>query len=128
MAKEGGSRLRIVHAVDLVIGQVETPDEVSEFDAAQRAAGEKILKRAAQRANKAGIDAETKLLEMLQYGDRVADEIVRDAGKWRASLIVIGTHGRRGFRRALMGSVAEGVARIASTPVLLIRGEQARVT
>ena len=128
LAKEGASRLRIVHALDLVIGEIETPYELSEYEASLRAAGEKILKRAAQRANKAGVNAETSLLEVLQYGDRVADEIVREAEKWRASLIVIGTHGRRGFKRALMGSVAEGVVRIAGTPVLLIRGKQARAT
>jgi len=39
-----------------------------------------------------------------------------------ADLIVIGTHGRQGVRRFLLGSVAEGVARVASKPVLLIRG------
>jgi nucleotide-binding universal stress UspA family protein len=128
LAKEGASRLRIVHALDLVIGEVETPHELSEYEASLRAAGGKILERAARRANKAGVDAETRLLEVLQFGDRVADEIVREAGKWRASLIVIGTHGRRGFKRALMGSVAEGVVRIACTPVLLIRGKQVRAT
>jgi nucleotide-binding universal stress UspA family protein len=128
LAEEGASRLRIVHALDLVIGEIETPYELSEYEASLRADGERILKRAAQRANKAGVNAETSLLEVLQYGDRVADEIVREAEKWRASLIVIGTHGRRGFRRALMGSVAEGVVRIAGAPVLLIRGKQARAT
>ncbi|MHB8920043.1 MAG: universal stress protein [Halothiobacillus sp.] len=37
--------------------------------------------------------------------------------------MVIGTHGRRGINRIFMGSVAEGVIRIATKPVLLIRGE-----
>lgn len=40
-----------------------------------------------------------------------------------ADLIVIGTHGRRGLRRLFLGSVAEGVARVATTPVLLVRGK-----
>lgn len=39
-----------------------------------------------------------------------------------AGLIVMGTHGRRGLARALLGSVAEGVVRTASTPVLTVRG------
>jgi nucleotide-binding universal stress UspA family protein len=39
-----------------------------------------------------------------------------------ADLIVIGTHGRRGFNHLLLGSVAEGVIRLATKPVLVIRG------
>ena len=52
--------------------------------------------------------------------------VVREALRWiiedEADLIVIGTHGRTGFNRLLLGSVAEGVVRTASIPVLLIRG------
>ncbi len=44
-----------------------------------------------------------------------------EAIRWQADLIVIGTHGRRGFRHLLLGSVAEGVIRMAAQPVLLIR-------
>ena len=50
-----------------------------------------------------------------------ADEIVRMAQEMDADLIVIGTHGRTGLRRILMGSVAEGVMRRATCPVLTIR-------
>jgi len=42
---------------------------------------------------------------------------------WQTDLIVIGTHGRSGLSRLLLGSVAEGVVRGASVPALLIRGE-----
>jgi nucleotide-binding universal stress UspA family protein len=99
---------------------------VAVYEASLRNAGEKILQHAASRAAKAGVDAETKLLEVNRYGDRVADEIAREAKKWRASVIVIGTHGRRGLSRALLGSVAEAVVRIAPSPVLLIRGKPPR--
>ena len=51
----------------------------------------------------------------------MADVIVREAQKWKADLIVIGTHGRRGLRRVVMGSDAEQVVRNAPAPVLLIR-------
>jgi nucleotide-binding universal stress UspA family protein len=50
-----------------------------------------------------------------------ADEIVRLAQELDAGLIVIGTHGRTGLRRVLMGSVAEAVMRRATCPVLTIR-------
>jgi nucleotide-binding universal stress UspA family protein len=48
-----------------------------------------------------------------------AREIVKAAGEWRAELIVLGTHGRRGVRQALLGSVAESVMRHAPCPVLV---------
>jgi nucleotide-binding universal stress UspA family protein len=52
---------------------------------------------------------------------RPAKLIVDDATKWKADLIVMGTHGRSGFDHLVFGSVAEGVMRTASAPVLLIR-------
>jgi nucleotide-binding universal stress UspA family protein len=51
-----------------------------------------------------------------------AAEILKVGRGWRPNLIVIGTHGRGGVRRFLMGSVAEHVVRCASRPVLTIRG------
>jgi nucleotide-binding universal stress UspA family protein len=50
-----------------------------------------------------------------------ATTIARAAKDWPADLIVIGSHGRRGIRRALLGSVAEGVMRNAPCPVLVVR-------
>jgi nucleotide-binding universal stress UspA family protein len=55
-------------------------------------------------------------------GPRIHDAIEEEAVRWPADLIVIGTHGRRGFRRLLLGSVAEGLIRVSTKPVLLIRG------
>lgn len=48
-------------------------------------------------------------------------EIARAAEQWPADVIVIGSHGRRGMSRALLGSVAEAVMRHASCPVLIVR-------
>jgi len=50
-----------------------------------------------------------------------AREIVRMAEDVEADLIIVGTHGRRGIRRLLIGSVAEHVTRLASCPVLVMR-------
>ena len=49
------------------------------------------------------------------------DEIVQLAGEIGADLIVLGTHGRRGLQRLWLGSVAERVVRMASSPVLVVR-------
>jgi nucleotide-binding universal stress UspA family protein len=65
---------------------------------------------------------ETRLIEA-KSGSRVAEKIVEEAKSWPADLLILGTHGRRGFHHFLLGSVAEGVVRIATMPVLLIRGK-----
>jgi nucleotide-binding universal stress UspA family protein len=51
--------------------------------------------------------------------------IAEYAEMWPADLIVIGTHGRRGIRRLVMGSDAEYVVRTTPVPVLLVRGTKA---
>jgi nucleotide-binding universal stress UspA family protein len=61
-------------------------------------------------------------LEFAQTG-APAETIARAATEWRADLIVIGSHGRTGVRRALLGSVAEAVMRNASCPVLVARAQ-----
>jgi len=83
--------------------------------------GEQILSRAKEMAQQAGIEAETALLE--SGVDRNENVIVAEAKQWLAELIVIGTHGRSGISRLLFGSVAEGVVRGSTMPVLLIRGD-----
>ena len=50
-----------------------------------------------------------------------ASEIVQTAKEWPADVIVIGSHGRHGLERALLGSVAEGVMRHAPCSVLVVR-------
>ena len=50
-----------------------------------------------------------------------AEALVEAAKRWSADLIVLGTHGRRGLQHLVLGSVAEGVVRLAPVPVLLVR-------
>jgi nucleotide-binding universal stress UspA family protein len=51
----------------------------------------------------------------------VPDLILADAAKWGADLIVMGTHGRSGFLRMVVGSVAHAIVRASPVPVLLVR-------
>jgi nucleotide-binding universal stress UspA family protein len=67
-----------------------------------------------------GAKAPTKLHTLMRTGVP-RDLIVDTAAEIGADLIVMGTHGRRGVSRALLGSVAEGVLRHATCPVLTIR-------
>ena len=59
-------------------------------------------------------------LEFVAVG-KPASEIVKAAQEWPADVIVIGSHGRHGLERALLGSVAEGVMRHAPCSVLVVR-------
>jgi nucleotide-binding universal stress UspA family protein len=58
-----------------------------------------------------------------KLGERLAETVANGAKDWGAELIVLGTHGRRGVGRLLMGSGAEQIIRLAPVPVLVVRDE-----
>jgi nucleotide-binding universal stress UspA family protein len=84
-----------------------------------RANGRKVLTKAEALARAGGVDAKVLLVET--KGRTIADVILAQARKVRADVIVLGTHGRRGLRRVVMGSDAEAVLRDARVPVLMVR-------
>jgi len=118
LAKLGGGSLRLVHVLDRVVfpgGETYTVDVFGLL----REAGERILQKMKAHAAAAGIDASTFLSEVLP--GRVCDVVVEQAKEFGADLIVLGTHGRRGVSRLLVGSDAEQIVRVAPVPVLLVR-------
>lgn len=131
LAKEQKSQLRILNVVDdLIMAPILTePSGAVEFtyvlDSA-RAEGRQLLQQAAASAAKAGVRAETAQIE--SRGRVVSDVIVKDAKRSKSELIVMGTHGRRGLNRLLLGSDAERVLRDAPVPVLLTRYDDTRRT
>ncbi|HET9670441.1 MAG TPA: universal stress protein [Casimicrobiaceae bacterium] len=84
-----------------------------------RESGRAILAKAETVAKAAGAEMKTVLVET--RGHTIAHAILAQARKAKADLIVIGTHGRRGLSRLLMGSDAEAVVREARVPVMLVR-------
>ena len=97
--------------------------DVDQVRAEMRQAAETLLDDAMAKAKEAGLDPFRILVE--SDNKRVADMIVEAAAQWDADLIVIGTHGRRGFERMVMGSVAENLVRIATTSLFLVRRKAA---
>ena len=79
--------------------------------------GKELIAAICQRA------PELAALEFMPIG-RAAVEIVKAAKDWPANLIVIGSHGRRGIQRAVLGSVAEAVMRHAPCPVMVVKAEE----
>jgi nucleotide-binding universal stress UspA family protein len=124
LALESQAQLRIVHAVDTANVNLgaEFLVQPSVSEALVNKARE-MLNAAARTATAAGVAVETGLLEIEVLDKRIPEAIAEDADAWSADLIVIGTHGRRGLSRLFLGSVAEGVMRVATRPVLLIRGK-----
>jgi len=122
LCKELDAKLRIVHVVDLVT--VKWVSEFADLSALQeslRQSGTRILETAEAIAREAGIASETKLVQVTQVNQRIAELIADEAKTWPADLIVIGSHGHRGLHHALLGNIADGVTRTATKPVLLLR-------
>ena len=84
-----------------------------------RRTGQDLLHEGQARAERAGVRVDTVLLEGMKT--RLCDAVAEQARAWGAELIVIGTHGRRGAGRVLLGSDAEQIVRTAPVPVLLVR-------
>ncbi|HEV8458053.1 MAG TPA: universal stress protein [Methylomirabilota bacterium] len=121
MAKANRAELLIVHvlapAVPLVGDGYVTPKVYEDLEASARAWGRKRLDQLLAKARKARARAKGLLLEGVPH-----EQIVRAAKSRRAGLIVIGTHGRTGLVRFVLGSVAGRVVAMASCPVMTVRG------
>jgi nucleotide-binding universal stress UspA family protein len=85
-----------------------------------RAEGESLVNRTAGRLQSAGFKTTTQVEE----GD-ARDLIVECGRKWRPDVIVLGSHGKRGLDRLLLGSVSEAVARHAPCSVEIVRATAA---
>jgi nucleotide-binding universal stress UspA family protein len=121
LAKSENARLFILHVVDEFQAFVPLDAMPAGVDLLPmlKEGGQKVLDRAKRVADAARVKSTPLLREMLS--GPAAGPIVREARKLRADLIVLGTHGRRGVRRMVLGSDAEQVVRLASVPVLLVR-------
>lgn len=117
-----GARLRLLHVVAeyAAYASTEASIDIGPILEGLREGGRKTLERIARRARGLAPRIETSLIE--NPGGRVADSIVKEAKRWRADVIVMGTHGRRGVKRMLLGSDAELVSRYSPVPVLLVPG------
>lgn len=127
LAKDQKARLRFLNVMEdhLGLSGVDIPAASMDFLLSlARKTGERYVGEAAALARKRGLTAETSLLH--GRGRRVSDAILEAAKKWRADLIVMGTHGWRGLNRLLLGSDAERVLRGVSVPLLLVREQHSK--
>ena len=124
LAKEQHAEIRLLHVAEemplyLVM---DAPYPLDDYRKMIRDAGEILLAKCAIIVKESGVPFDSKYAAADAPTIRICDLINEEVGRWPADLIVIGTHGRRGFNRLLLGSVAESVIRTASKPVLIVRG------
>lgn len=116
------AKLTVVHVIDVVVaygaGQL-----IGGYIDATRKLGHDVVEHARKTVQAAGIEPETQSPEIVTSGYHVADTVAQLARDWKADLLVVGTHGRRGVSRMLIGSVAERIVRVAPCSLLLVRGE-----
>ncbi|MBL0422141.1 universal stress protein [Ramlibacter sp. AW1] len=122
LARAFKAQLRLIHVLEdaaYLAGYDPAGAAAGELYQATRESGEQIVKDAAARVQAAGLQAETLFVD--RFGDRLPDAIATAAKDWGADLIVVGTHGRRGLSRLMLGSGAEQIIRTAPVPVLVAR-------
>ena len=120
IARAGRGKLLLLHVVEeySAFAAPEVGASIGPILDALRQSGRRTIDRIARSARQAGAQPQSVLVE--NFGGRVADTIVKQAKRLRADLIVMGTHGRRGVTRVLLGSDADLVVRYSPVPVLLI--------
>jgi nucleotide-binding universal stress UspA family protein len=125
LARLAGSRLRLLYIVDALLfstGFEACAAYTGEMMSLMEGAGAQILRSGKDRVDKAGVQVDTVLVEGV--GSRLSDVVVDQINLWGAELVVIGTHGRRGVGRLLLGSDAEQIVRSSPVPVLLVRASE----
>jgi nucleotide-binding universal stress UspA family protein len=120
LAREGSGRVRLVHSLD-ELAYVTGFEYSGTLIQIARDSAEKVLADAAETAKAGGVLFDTKLIDF--PGQRLGETVAKEVKDYGADLVVVGTHGRRGLSRALLGSGAEQIIRMSPAPVLVIRGD-----
>ncbi|HLK37550.1 MAG TPA: universal stress protein [Polyangiaceae bacterium] len=116
LAQKLGAKVTILHAYEIpAYGFPEVPALTLEAAGQIERGAQSALDAVARRAQRPGV----AVAGVLRHGPAWS-EIDAAAKESRADMIVLGTHGRRGLARALLGSVAEKVVRTAPCPVLTV--------
>lgn len=126
LARALKSKLVLLHVIDvfpIAVEMVPTSNWEDIVDSLRKH-GQGLLDTGCKTAADHGVSAEPRLVEART--ERVADTIVQEAHDAGCDLVVMGTHGRRGFSRVMVGSDAELVVRHCPIPVLLVRHPEAR--
>ena len=123
LAKQNRAELLLLHVIEPVTPYVAGEDMAGaelymKLEETTKQEAETSMKKLMEKLRKLKVNAKSLLLRGTAH-----EQIVRSAKSRRANLIVIGTHGRTGLSKLLMGSVANQVISTAHCPVLTVRGK-----
>ena len=122
LAKTLGSKIEVIHVVDNSYLLYETGyEQPAGLQEAFITAGMNILHDAKIRMEAAGLIGHTRIIESPVTPGDISATIVHAALEAKAEMVAIGSHGQKGFRETMLGSVAEKVIRSACCPVLTVR-------
>ena len=125
LAESSGAALIVAHVSEAPLSLTISyggPELYQAAEMAERKAAQDRLERLTEAAGERGVSA----MWLLEQGF-VSDEIVEAARREKADLIVMGTHGRRGVARVVLGSVAARVVATAPCPVLTVRSDRTQL-
>ena len=115
LSRTPGSELHLIHVIDTLFEADQAM--LAETPAERRARHQKHLAQAVQQLAQHGVLAPQEHLV-----EGASENLILDvAAQLRADLILVGTHGRKGLNRLLVGSVSEAVTRHAHCPVMVVR-------
>jgi len=122
LARANRAELLLVHVLTPLMPMTPdgyiSPKVYDDMAAAARAYGQKHLDALIGKARKAGVRVSGLLLEGLPH-----ERIAQAARTKKADVVIVGTHGRTGFSRLFLGSVASRVLAVSPCPVLTVRGK-----
>jgi nucleotide-binding universal stress UspA family protein len=121
IARATGAELQPLYVVDVPpVSVAATADFYVDIRDAYVNEGAELSVDAAERLKQAGVRGAPRVADVELTGDDIAHRILASAREYGADLVVMGTHGRRGWRRMVLGSVAEQFLRLSPCPVLLV--------
>ncbi|MBI5197126.1 MAG: universal stress protein [Nitrospirae bacterium] len=121
LARQFEAEITLIHAIEPFTYTTTDTLLVTDHYAALKEIARPLMAALHQKVSKKGVKVKSLLTRGTPHS-----EIVGKARKSRSNLIVIGTHGRKGLERFLLGSVAERVVRLAPCPVVTVRVDKSR--
>ena len=126
LATLAGGSLRLLHVVNEISAAMGMPGfGEANIDVVQllKEGGAKLLAQARESVQAQNIPVDTVLIESVS--GRLSDHVLAQAKQWGAEIVVLGSHGRRGLGRMVLGSDAEQIIRSSEVPVLVVREPEA---
>lgn len=129
LAQDQKAKLSLLHVIDISVPATEDAGEtwidVNQYQTTLIEAGHHLLKTMEKEAISYDVNVDSRLIEITDNSG-IAETINTTIDSLKPDLLVLGTHGRRGFKRFLLGSVAEEILRMVNVPVLLIRAPEGK--